>query len=50
MPHFNLLLMAFEVAAWPYIFTPVGTALVALVTQIFLGFRQVYRYTTTIPN
>ncbi|KIJ62389.1 hypothetical protein HYDPIDRAFT_136040 [Hydnomerulius pinastri MD-312] len=26
-------------AEWPYTFTPIGTALAALVTQIFLGYR-----------
>ena len=28
---------------WPYIMTPIGTALAALVTQIYLGLRQVYK-------
>ena len=50
MPPFNLLLMTLEVAVWPYIFNPIGTALAALVTQIYLGFRQVDRYTTMLPN
>ncbi|KAI9463144.1 hypothetical protein HD554DRAFT_1417403 [Boletus coccyginus] len=30
---------ALAVGVWPYIFTPIGTALAALVTQIYLGFR-----------
>ncbi|KAI9463142.1 hypothetical protein HD554DRAFT_2175650 [Boletus coccyginus] len=32
---------ALAVGVWPYVFTPIGTALAALVTQIYLGFRQV---------
>ncbi|THH27974.1 hypothetical protein EUX98_g6204 [Antrodiella citrinella] len=32
------------VALWPYTFTPIATALAAVVTQIFLGYR-VYRLT-----
>ncbi|TCD68569.1 hypothetical protein EIP91_010494 [Steccherinum ochraceum] len=32
------------VALWPYTFTPIATAIAALVTQIFLGYR-VYRLT-----
>ncbi|TFY83479.1 hypothetical protein EWM64_g531 [Hericium alpestre] len=30
---------ALEVALWPYTFTPIATALAALATQIFLGYR-----------
>ncbi|KAH7886537.1 hypothetical protein F5I97DRAFT_1003507 [Phlebopus sp. FC_14] len=30
---------ALAVAEWPYTFTPIGTALAALVTQLFLGYR-----------
>ncbi|KAH0832972.1 hypothetical protein J3R83DRAFT_11950 [Lanmaoa asiatica] len=40
---FSLVLIIIEVAEWPYTFTPIGTALAALVTQIYLGFRHVYR-------
>ncbi|KAF9494959.1 hypothetical protein BDN71DRAFT_1507106 [Pleurotus eryngii] len=32
------------VALWPYTFTPIGTALAAFLTQIFLGYRM-YRLT-----
>ncbi|KAI6155754.1 hypothetical protein BKA82DRAFT_4082463 [Pisolithus tinctorius] len=35
---------ALQYFAWPYPFTPIGTALAALVTQIFLGDR-IYRLT-----
>ena len=28
-----------KVGEWPYGFTPIATALAALVTQLFLGFR-----------
>lgn len=41
---FCIVLMVLEVAIWPYTFTPLGTVLAALVTQIYLGHRQVYRY------
>ncbi|KAH7906314.1 hypothetical protein BJ138DRAFT_1162927 [Hygrophoropsis aurantiaca] len=30
---------ALSIAAWPYTFTPIATALAAFVTQIFLGYR-----------
>ena len=49
MSPFNLVLMAaLEVGIWPYPFNGVGTALTALVTQVYLGHRQVCRYTYTI--
>jgi len=35
--------MVLEVAGWPHTLTPLATALAALMTQIYLGFRQVYR-------
>lgn len=48
---FNLVLKIFKAAEWPYTFTPIGTALAALVTQTYLGYRQVYRFTiNSIPD
>ena len=41
MPPFNLVLTVLEVGVWPYPFTAISTALAALVTQIYLGFRYV---------
>ena len=38
---FGLVLTGIVVAIWPHTFTPLGTALAALVTQVFLGHRQV---------
>lgn len=32
-------LMVLKVTVWPYSFTPLATALAALVTQVYLGFR-----------
>jgi hypothetical protein len=43
--HFSLITIVLKVAEWPYIFTPIGTALAALVTQLFLGFR-IWRLTS----
>lgn len=40
------MLTVFEVAEWPYTFTPIATALAALVTQLYLGFR----YDTCLPT
>ncbi|KAN0073600.1 hypothetical protein V8E55_012207 [Tylopilus felleus] len=37
---------ALAVAEWPYTFTPIATALAALVTQIYLGFR-IWRLTSS---
>ena len=37
----GLILTILVVAIWPHTFTPLGTALAALVTQVFLGHRQV---------
>ena len=37
--HFSLILTVLEVAEWPYVFSPIATALAALVTQVYLGFR-----------
>jgi hypothetical protein len=37
--HFSLILTALKVAKWTCSFTPIATALAALVTQLFLGFR-----------
>ncbi|KAF8553140.1 hypothetical protein OG21DRAFT_1414869, partial [Imleria badia] len=37
---------ALAVAEWPYTFTPIATALAALVTQLYLGFR-IWRMTSS---
>ena len=42
MPLPIIFLTASEVGIWSYQFTPIGTALAAFVTQLYLGFRQVY--------
>lgn len=39
---FSTHLMILKVAEWPRTFSAVATVLAALVTQIFLGLRQVY--------
>ena len=43
--HFSLILTVLKVAEWPYTFTPIASALAGLVTQIYLGLRQVHRCT-----
>ena len=37
--HLSLILTVLKAAIWPYTFTPIATALAALVTQIYLGYR-----------
>ena len=41
-PLFNLVVIALEVDSWPFKFTPIGISLAALVTEVYLGFRQVH--------